>query len=395
MKMKDLPLFPAQEIGSLQKPSWRIKGLTGNASEEDIKNLKLWYHKLNLQERIPSVIEIIERIKNEKITFSQKKLFFQKLKEESQIFAIRFLESAGLDIIYDGEQTRVEMYEEPISDINGFEFKGLVRAFDVMKYRKAACVAEPSFKIPYHLKEFLFLKGKSECELKVPITGAYTLAEWSYNEYYGKKNLKNSDVFDLFGSEKIDRREMAIALAKNVIRANITALVKAGARWIQIDEPAATTYPDEVDLVVETFNESVKGLDVKASIHMCFSDYRVMFPAILEMKNCYQFAWEFANGDTTNLGLDMKSRAGYKILDMFKENNVSGTIGLGVLNVHTDQIEPAELVRDRILYAAKVFGEERIYVNPDCGLRTRNLDVSFAKLRNMVEGANLARDKYK
>lgn len=389
--MKNLPLFPTQEIGSLQKPVWRVKGLAGNASEKDVNELREWHEKLKLQERTGNAIELIKKIKVEKEKGKLAALK-QELKEESQIFGIRFLEEAGLDIVYDGEQTRVEMYEDPISDIRGFEFCGLVRAFDVMKYRKAACVAEPSFKIPYHLNEFLFLKGKTGRELKVPITGAYTLAEWSYNEHYGRKSLKDLDVFGLFGSEKTDRREMAIALAKNVIRPNIAALVENGAKWVQIDEPAATTYPDEVDLVVETFNESVKGLDAKASIHMCFSDYSVMFPGILEMKNCYQYAWEFANADTASLGANRQARSGYRILDLFNEYKVPGTIGLGVLNVHTDYIEPPELVRDRILYAAKVLGQDRIYANPDCGLRTRHLDVAFAKLRNMVEGAKLARN---
>lgn len=387
-----LPLFPTQEIGSLQKPSWRVKGLLGKAAEEDLNGLRRWYTKLNLQDRIPAVADIIKNIKYEKDKSILADLR-QRLKEESQIFALKFLEDAGLDIIYDGEQTRVEMYEDPISDIGGFEFCGYVRAFDVMKYKKAACVAEPSFKNPYHLEEFLFLKSATKHELKIPITGAYTLAEWSYNEYYGKKN-QVPDVFELLGSEKKDRREMAIALARNVIRPNIKALVDNGAKWVQIDEPAATTYPDEVDLVVETFNESVKGLDVKASIHMCFSDYKVFFPAILEMKNCFQYAWEFANTDSAALGTSRKARIGYKILDLFKEYGVNGNIGLGVLNVHTDFIEPPELVRDRILYAANLLGKERIYVNPDCGLRTRTLDVAFAKLKNMVEGAKLARTQY-
>ena len=312
--MSELPLFPTQEIGSLQKPSWRIKGLAGKASEKDIDELKFWYNKLNIGNRAESVIATIHKIKNENDDDKLAALK-QQLKEESQIFALKFLEEAGLDIIYDGEQTRVEMYEDPISDINGFRFLGLVRAFDVMKYRKAACVAEPSLKTPYHLSEFLFLKNKTERELKVPITGAYTLAEWSYNEFYREKKLEKYDVFDLFGSEKIDRREMALAIAKNVIRPNIAALVKNGAKWVQIDEPAATTYPDEVDLVVETFNESVKGLNVKASIHMCFSDYKVFFPGILEMKNCYQYAWEFANADTNILGISNGARLGYKVLD--------------------------------------------------------------------------------
>ena len=65
------------------------------------------------------------------------------------------------------------------------------------------------------------------------------------------------------------------------------------------------------------------------------------------------------------------------------------------MDIHSDFIESPELVRDRILYAAKVLGPERIFANPDCGLRTRKLDIAFAKLQNMVKGAGLARQNYK
>ena len=68
-------------------------------------------------------------------------------------------------------------------------------------------------------------------------------------------------------------------------------------------------------------------------------------------------------------------------------------LGLGVLDIHTDFIEPPELVRDRILYAVDVFGDPaRIHVCPDCGLRTRSWDVAYEKLRNMVEGTRLAEE---
>ena len=115
---------------------------------------------------------------------------------------------------------------------------------------------------------------------------------------------------------------------------------------------------------------------------------------VFNMKNCFQYAWEFANADSTALGTSSKARIGYKILDLFKEYKVEGNIGLGVLNVHTDFVEPPELVRDRILFASNLLEEDKIYVNPDCGLRTRTLDVAFAKLKNMVEGAELARSQY-
>jgi 5-methyltetrahydropteroyltriglutamate--homocysteine methyltransferase len=77
-------------------------------------------------------------------------------------------------------------------------------------------------------------------------------------------------------------------------------------------------------------------------------------------------------------------------LSRFVESEWDGKIGLGVIDIHTDFIEPPELVRDRILYAARVLGPERVEVNPDCGLRTRTWEVSLEKLKNMVEGARLA-----
>jgi 5-methyltetrahydropteroyltriglutamate--homocysteine methyltransferase len=68
-------------------------------------------------------------------------------------------------------------------------------------------------------------------------------------------------------------------------------------------------------------------------------------------------------------------------------------LGLGVNDIHTDFIEPPELVRDRILYAVDVFGDPaRTHVCPDCGLRTRSWDIAYEKLRNMVEGTRLAEE---
>ena len=68
-------------------------------------------------------------------------------------------------------------------------------------------------------------------------------------------------------------------------------------------------------------------------------------------------------------------------------------MGLGVLDIHSDFVEPAELVRDRILYAVKVIDDPaRIQVNPDCGLRTRSWDVVYDKLATMVQGTRLAED---
>jgi len=86
------------------------------------------------------------------------------------------------------------------------------------------------------------------------------------------------------------------------------------------------------------------------------------------------------------------TRKGYKEIKSFEEYGFRGDYGLGVIDVHTDFIEPPELVRDRILHVAEMIDDPtRIYVSTDCGLRTRTWEISFQKLKNMVLGAELAR----
>ena len=81
----------------------------------------------------------------------------------------------------------------------------------------------------------------------------------------------------------------------------------------------------------------------------------------------------------------------YDFLELMKRYSDNKKIGLGVIDVHTDRIEPPEFIRDRILKASKIIEPALIYINPDCGLRTRTWKVAFAKLKNMVKGVGLAR----
>ncbi|MEM4713881.1 MAG: hypothetical protein QXQ61_04960, partial [Candidatus Bathyarchaeia archaeon] len=149
---------------------------------------------------------------------------------------------------------------------------------------------------------------------------------------------------------------------------------------------------EEMQLFVEAFNETVRGFNCTFSLHNCYSNYEVLAKYASQLRNCSQLALEFANRDSTQLGTDNKVRVGYRELKIFEEQGYHGNYGLGVIDVHTDFIEPPELVRDRILYATKIVGDPgRIFVSTDCGLRTRKWEVSFAKLKNMVLGAELAR----
>lgn len=344
--------------------------------EADLQHLSKWSKVLGFE----AEADVREVLSQQKSVETER-----RIRDLASLFAIRFLESAGLDYVYDGEANRIEMYEHPIRHSEGFEFYGHVKSFDDRYYRKAACVRKVGFRDAYHLSEFLCAKKNASRRLKVPITGPYTLAEWSFNEFYQRKLAKEYDDPRKLKYEA--KREFVLDVAKEIIRPNLRALVEAGTEWIQIDEPAVSTKPIEVPFFVEAFNECTAGLGCKFSVHICYSDYRVLYPHILELKNCKQLALEFANRDD-----DVKSA--YAQLELLNEFNDKREVGLGVADVHVNEVEEPFLIRDRITYAAKTLGEpERIYVNPDCGLRTRSWDVAYAKLCNISKGAEMARSE--
>lgn len=331
-------MFRTQEIGSIKKPDWFVRFL-----------------------------------KNPKISKEAR----EKARDDLAYMNIRMFEDVGLDYVYDGEARRVEMYEYAARRMQGFEFAGKIRSWDNKYYRKARCTDKVAYLGPYHLDELQFVKKNSKAEIKIPITGPYTIMDWSFNEHYR------------------NREEFLFDVANKIIRPLLKDLKAAGANIIQIDEPALTTHPKEMKTFVEAFNESVKGIGCEISVHICYSgdNYRSLFPNILDLK-ADQFALEFANRDTLSLGVSDAKRVGYDALKLFRKYGDKRIIGLGVLDVHVDRIEEPELIRDRILYAAKTIDDpNKIYVNPDCGLRTRSRDIAFNKLRNMVKGTQMAREK--
>ncbi len=302
---------------------------------------------------------------------------YHQLKKRALEETVKIMESAGLDNIgIGGEMYRWEMYENPVDHLNGLVYYGRVRSFDNRYYKKASVVDKISRKSSAYLEEFLDIQKIATKDIKVPITGPYTLLDWSFNDYYNSRLELGLDFAHVV-------REEIIELKKNWKR--------EGPLRIQIDEPAASTHPSEVELFVEIFNETVKNLDgIKISSHICYSkDYRTLYPQILEMKTT-QLALEFSNRDTTRLGTDDDAREGFRVLKDLYDYGEEREMGIGVIDVHTDFIEPPELVRDRILYVAKFYDIGKIVINPDCGLRTRSREVAYKKLRSMVEGTFLA-----
>ncbi|MEM3578213.1 MAG: hypothetical protein QXX51_07170 [Candidatus Bathyarchaeia archaeon] len=378
-------LFPTQEIGSLAKPAWRVKGYRGEPlSKEEIAEAIRWGQELGIEK--PE--ELVKILTSKARTPADRKALLQW----SAKFAIRFFETAGLDVVFDGEQWRSEMYEHVIRNIEGFEFLGYVKSFDYRYFNKAACTDKPKYSKPFYTEEFIFVKENTKKTIKVPFTGPYTLVDWTFNEYYERKAM--GKIREFKQRKVAARRDFLFDLIKAVIRPEINRLIEAGAKWIQIDEPAATTNPsaEEMELFVEAFNETVKGFNCTFSLHNCYSNYKILAKYASQLHNCSQLSLEFANRDSKQAGVG-ETRIGYKELKLFEDHGFNGRYGLGVVDVHTDFVESPELVRDRILHAVSVVGDpSRIYVSTDCGLRTRTWEISFAKLKNMVLGVELARN---
>ena len=372
--MRDEWLFPTQEVGSLRKPLWLVEGLRGQPLSPNARaELARWVPRVP----VPATDGGLARAMSSG-AFPRDAA---SLRDLGALFLLRLLERAGLDRVYDGEARRVEMYEYPIRQMEGFDFLGHVRSFDNKYYLKAASVGPVGLKAPYHVEEFRFARERATRPLKVPVTGAYTLADWSWNEFYLRQRpgWKGPKV------RRAAQRDLVVSLARDALRPTLRALTRAGAELIQIDEPAGGTHPNETELLVEAFNESTRGLPGKFVMHICFSDYRSLFPALFEAKRCSQFLLEFANRITP-------ASPELKDLEVFAEHNDGRELGVGVLDVHQDRVETPEEVETRLLSAARALGDPAlVYANPDCGLRTRTLEVAWAKLRSLVEGASRAR----
>jgi 5-methyltetrahydropteroyltriglutamate--homocysteine methyltransferase len=373
------------ELGSLAKPNWRVKAIAGRSIDEgDLEEARSWGERLEVE----GYHDLLGLLRRGPLDAEGK----AEVKRWSSRYGVRFLEKVGLDVVYDGEQQRSEMYAWAIAHAEGFEWRGSVRAFDNKYYSKAAVTGPISLRVPYHNEEFELVRDIARAELKVPITGAYTIADWSFDErYYTEADRAGRG----WRKRRRDARQSFILdVARNLIRPNLQALIGLGARWLQIDEPGGSTGPDELDLFVESFNASVEGLDAVFSTHLCFSDYDLFFPALEGMTGCRQYAVGFANYDSRDLGISAEARPGYRVLPKFRALAYEPVLGVGVLDIHTDFIEPPELVRDRVLHSVEAMGDPaRVHVIPDCGLRTRSWPVAEAKLRNMVAGVELAKSE--
>lgn len=317
----NLPVLPTTVIGSYPRPKWLreiIKGFKAGRYDADA-----------LKEAL----------------------------DDAVIVVLRDHEEVGVDIPSDGEMRRDEMVEYFAERIGGFKFYGPVRVWGNNFFRKPAVVSKLSYVKPIVVDEFLFAKRNTPRQvIKVTITGPYTIADWSFNEYYDSKE------------------ELAFELAA-IINSEIRKLEEVGATFVQVDEPALTTHPNEMEWAVQAINKTVEGVSIKVGLHVCYSNYDILKP-YFEVLKVSQYALEFAN-------------RGFRDLEVVR--GLSKELGFGVVDVHSRRVEEPEEVAKAIFKVMTYVDPEHIYVNPDCGLKLLPRSVAKAKLSSMVKGVEVVR----
>jgi 5-methyltetrahydropteroyltriglutamate--homocysteine methyltransferase len=274
---------------------------------------------------------------------------------------VRFQDDIGMDVIVDGEQYRGDMVAFFAEELEGFTQGGLVRSYGNRYYRKPVVTGELRRTHPITLEWWEFAQSLTDRPVKGMLTGPYTICDWSFDEQYDT------------------REDLVMALAE-IVRQEAEDLAAAGARFIQIDEPAVSTRMDELELAIEALGVVTGGLDgVHTITHICYGDFHHAYPKMLE-RPVDQIDLETTNSD-------------FDLLEEFREHPFTKSIGLGVVDSHSHRIESADEVAAGIRRSLEVIPAERTFVDPDCGLKTRTVDEAKQKLRVVVEGTRRVREE--
>src|SRR3990170_8784455 len=243
---------------------------------------------------------------------SRDELFELEKQATKEIVALQ--EEIGLDILVDGEMARGDMVAYFGEHLAGMELGGLVRSYGNRYYHKPVLTDEVRWQEPITLELWRYAQSLTDKPVKGMLTGAYPIVEWSFDEHFAS------------------RRDAVLAVAQ-AIRREAQELEKAGAQYIQIDEPALSTRKEDLPLAIEAMGVVTDGLRAKTITHVCYGDFASVFPDFLEMP-VRQFDLEAANSN-------------YDIIDLFKERGFpqGKELALGVLDVHSHVVEDVEEVK--------------------------------------------------
>jgi 5-methyltetrahydropteroyltriglutamate--homocysteine methyltransferase len=281
--------------------------------------------------------------------------------------AIKDQETAGIDIVSDGEAQRDNMIDYFIERMPGVQVDLGSKRFYYDFYESSVTSRLSSGSLGLS-EEARFLAKFTGRRGKISISGPHTLVKRVRNSYYPTEEA------------------FALDLAK-LLNFEMKELVNNGITELQIDEPYYSGFPEDLPWAVKAVNTMVDGVNANITLHICYGNrygkpsfegsYRYLFPKLLEAR-VQTVSLEFA-------------RRGDEDLELFREFDVPFNLGFGVIDVKSQDCESPALVADRIRRALEIVPAERLVINPDCGLVRLPHDVAFSKLTAMVEGARLVR----
>jgi len=320
----ELPLLPTTSVGSLPKPPHLLEARrTFAAGQLDAKELR-------------------------------------RLEEQTTREWVALQEGVGLDVLVDGEMYRGDMTTYFARNLEGFNISGLVRSYGNRYYRKPIIIGEVRWRSPITVEWWKFTQELTRKPVKGVVTGPYTMMDWSFNEHYPS------------------RREACLALAK-ALHEEVKALARAGAKIIQVDEPAISARPEELpEFAMEAMRTVSRGIDAYFINHICYGAFEFIYPGMLELP-VENFDFEMSNSE-----LDL--------IELFREHPFTKDLSFGVVDVHSHIVEGVELVKKRIQRALEVLTPEQLWVDPDCGLKTRTQEETVGKLQAIVSATKSIRE---
>ncbi|WAW09618.1 5-methyltetrahydropteroyltriglutamate--homocysteine S-methyltransferase [Oxalobacter vibrioformis] len=314
----------------------------------------------------PAIRGARSQFKNGKISESDYQAAMKQAIEET----IREQEKLGLDVLVHGEAERNDMVEYFGEQLAGFAFtaNGWVQSYGTRCVKPPILYGDVSRPRPMTVEWITYAQSLTDKPVKGMLTGPVTIACWSF-------------VRDDIPQETV-LKQLALA-----VRDEVVDLEKAGIKVIQVDEPALReglplrkAHQDEyLRYAVEAFRLATSGVQDQTQIHthMCYCDYHQIIDPIADM-------------DADVISLEA-SRSGMELLDVFADNAYPNEAGPGVYDIHSPRVPSAEEIESLLKKAVETMPVERIWVNPDCGLKTRNWEETRASLANMVKAAEKVR----
>ena len=297
------------------------------------------------------------------------------------LVALKTQELAGIDLVADGELNRFDpshpetngMIDYFVSRMEGVRTRFSIT--DIQEFRADAGLAyrgEPAGVVTGTigegtlnlLRDYEFTRGLTRQPLKFTCTGPHMLAKVLTDRHYGS------------------RAELAVALA-GVLRKQ---LERIGAEVIQLDEANIAGHPEDREWALAAINYVLEGIRGERAVHICFGNYGGQ----TIQKGFYRELLPFLNGLKANHLVLEFARRGYEELEVFRDLDPRIGMGLGVVDIKDNLIEPPELIAGRLERAAEVLGPERVrYIHPDCGFWMLPRSVADGKMRALAAGRNL------